>query len=1036
MLSRFAATTRPLCSPLVHTTTPRVVRRRAPSHVWRTHGARFSGSTSVRRGASEEVIAERALDDLHAHGYLLARVNPLHPDRLMVQEEVLRSALPPSLLPLLDAERACAPYAGPLPDKAVSSWMTAIGVRGDERRRELSCAVRALCGPVGFDFSGAASESERQFLREFVRRKGLRWDESGAADGHTDVAAGGGAGAPDALQWYRAELERCEEFERTLSRRFPHSRRFGMSGIEGSLPLLNALIGAFAQAQPDASTEGLPPPRVMLSTTHRGRLEMLHCVLRRPLDSLVESWSATNGPSYDDITGGHSANVHAPLCLAHPPHTEGSGVRHTSPVHVSMPPIPAHLEAMVPTALGTARGHIASLMWGLCSPEGSANGCATPSRDHLERACKRVLPLLVHGDASFCGQGVVAEALHLGTLEHFYVGGAVHVVLNNQIGYTMETARERVGPCRTLLASDAAKSVRCPVLHVNAEDPRAVLEAAAMASEYRVRFGRDVVVNMWGFRRHGHNEMDEPRITNGALYALVDGRPTALELFDKAHPAVASGIRQPGAEPNSRAVDEEKHKHSESAEGKRACGEYSKSRRWIVESEVREDSTAVSAEELGKAFESLVRVPEHVHVHKITARHIARRRAALNAIQGRTVSGDVAIDWATAELLALATMAQKEQVLCRLSGQDVERGTFTQRHAVVRDVASGAAHKLLPARVEVCNSPVSELAVLGFELGWSLASPHTFNMWEAQFGDFANNAQAVIDTALVSEGEKWQYKSNIAVSLPHGYDGMGPEHSSARIERWLSMHVDTPEAALARAKAAPDSSPSDVPEEHSRNFSLVHPTTAANLFHVIRRQMSPDHYNPLVVLSPKRTLHHRLSTSPLRAFVHDLKPADAESECAQSPPHFVSVFDDPERNEFTEKEAVTSVWLCSGEVFFDLIKLRASAAIEAPQKVAIIRLEQLAPVPSAALVRTLALYPRAEHAAWVQEEPRNGGAATFLTPFFHTLGHSIPEAACLRATHVLSRAAAASPASGDPSIYAQRQAKLFESVSHWTNERA
>lgn len=968
-------------------------RRPALALLVRSPRARWSGylrpARRCRHAAATDV--EAVVRDLEEHGHRLAYVNVLRGDGLMLPPDTIARTLPPTLAPLLELRvHLGGSEATRLPDAAADGLASALprgGALSDQRVAE---AVRAYCGPIGFDCAHVATEAERHFFRQCAA-------EHDATLPSVDSRVVGIAECALGDEWVRGQLAMCAAFEGWMQKRYPHAKRFSLAGLHGAIPLLNALIGMHGAAAHDHAACGDHAlPRVVLGTTHRGRLDMHAHVLRQPIAALARRWDATGGPTYDDICTGHSADV----CVS----------SLSRPVHVSMPPIPAHLEALVPAMLGKARAHVTALAGDSETMQHSS--CELSDSDAFTWACSHILPMIVHGDASFCGQGVVAESLLLGTLRGYSVGGAVHVILNNQIGYTTEMAAERSLESRAVLSSDVAKASSCPVLHVNSAAPQALVRAAHIAIAYRRAFRRDLVLNVWGFRSHGHNEMDEPRITNVRMYQGIDARPRDWIALDAAiEGADFISVEEGGPED-------------------------------LVNTEVpstitqRPTDTRVSSDELRDALRALVDIPGNFALHKIVKRHVDRRRKLLDGLpqldglDGSGATGGALVDWATAELLALNTMAQSG-LRCRLVGQDVARGTFTQRHAVAYDSESGAAHRLVHQRVEVINAPVTELAAVGFELGWSSVPRPSLCVWEAQFGDFANNAQPIIDTAIVSQCEKWGYDSNLVLLLPHGYDGMGPEHSSARPERWLQMHPDTPEHALKRYRTSRANS------EEIRSsacastaasvspFSVLHLTDPANLFHALRSQVLTNHVRPLIVLSPKRMLHHRRAVSALSDFL--VTDERVPGGCAFQP-----VLDDV--REDTNRDIVTTLWLCSGESYYDLLALRESGEIDAPDTVAIVRLEQLAPFPELALANVISRYPGATRALWCQEEPYNGGARAFVTPFFDALAREalLPALAHIS---VVSRASAASPATGHPRVYAQRQEKLRMDIIRRTNEK-
>lgn len=640
---------------------------------------------------------------------------------------------------------------------------------------DLEWSIHKYCGTgIGFEFDHCYSEAERLFFTDLQPE-----ESSPKQDG-------------DLLLWAYEQLLRGVHFGEFMSGRYSTARRFGIEGIEAAVPALNAIVNAFgdydtSQIRSSSSSDSAPlrqkTKRLVLGTQHRGRLDFLANVLEIPLEELVNRWDITDGPSYDDICCGYHRDVAT---------RSGNNV-----VHISMLPIPAHLEAMGAVVSGKSRAHAVAQRLHRTSADN--DGSSTQWDEALAR--RRVLPVTVHGDSSVCGQGIVSECLQLGTFEHYDCGGTIRLVLNNQIGFTTEVAlirnRSKHGMAQV---SDLAKSAGAPVLHVNARLVPDVVRSATIAVDYRQRFGKDVFLNLWGWREHGHNELDDPHPTNVRLYQKIESQPSIIDQFrglnDDGHPAQGSVFD------NVEARVEQEYSKAKAIPRRPSwkASSTSLSSDGAVKHSLRPkriiSRTSVDQQLLDKAASRLTRIPEGFQMHHLVERVVESRKHALSDDSRRGK-----IDWATAELLALTTLDQ-QGIYCRLSGEDVQRGTFFQRHAVWHDVENGNEHHPL-APVEICNSPLSELGVIGFDYGFSVARPaDSLVLWEAQFGDFVNGAQPILDAVLSSSDEKWGMQSGLTckllfvelvttpvhldvspipfllfafffrtVLLPHGYDG-------------------------------------------------------------------------------------------------------------------------------------------------------------------------------------------------------------------------------------------------------------------------
>lgn len=692
-------------------------------------------------------------------------------------------------------------------------------------------------------------------------------------------------------------LSRVETFEGFLAERLPTTKRFGCDGAESFLLLMEVVI---------RESSALGVKDVTIGGMHRSRLAQLALVAGKPLPVLMSE--VKGGPA---VPPGLDAASDVPYHLGYSGEREFSG----RSLHVSVTPHPSHLEVVGSVALGRVRAK-------------QARG--TPS-----------LPLLVHTDASFAGQGIVAEMLQMARLPSFNVGGTVHLVLNNQVGFT--TAPEDGRSAR--FCTDIAHLTETPVLHVNGDDPEAVVRAGVVAAHWRAAFGADIVVDLWAYRRNGHNEIDEPRFTQPLMYKAIDGRPSVATLY-----AARLGTEKPSQEDLRQELQAAFERPHRPNAVDAFAGAWQGLRFGSEDDLLSFVETGLPEDELRKLGASLTAIPAGFKLEPKAARFLEQRRTALESGEG--------INWATAEALALASLVAEGKGV-RLGGQDTPRGTFTQRHLILADQETGRQHRVLGPEAEVFNSPLIEYAVLGFEYGYATAAPDTLVLWEAQFGDFLNIAQPVFDQFLTCGEDRWQRSSGLVLLLPHGLDGGGPDHSTARPERLL--------AACAKG-----------------NIQIANASTPANYFHLLRRQLHRNFRKPLVVLAPKALLRLRRAVSSLR----DFGPGTG----------FRPVIPDP------EIAGAKRVLLCSGKLFYELLAQRER---QGRDDVAIIRLEQLYPLPAPELRSALAAHHGAE-LLWCQEELFNMG------PFL-VLDRQL-EAIAGRRLRYVGRAAAASPAAG----YAER----------------
>lgn len=789
--------------------------------------------------------------------------------------------------------------------------------------REIVAILRAnYCGNVGLEYMHIADLKERQFLQE--RMEG--------ADKIIEFSVEG----------KRAILNKvieAEEWEKFLAKKYVGTKRFGLDGGESMIPAMEAIIKYGGQ---------YGVKEIVYGMAHRGRLNMLANVMAKPYKIIFHEF-AGGSANPDDIGGSGDVKYH----LGTSTDREFGGAS----VHMSLVPNPSHLEAVDPVVLGKVRAQ-------------------QVVRDDLDKH-EQVLPVLIHGDAAFAGQGIVWECLGFSGIRGYNTGGCIHFIVNNQIGFTTSPQYARSSP----YPSDVAKGVMAPILHVNGDDPEAVTFACKLAIDFRQQFKRDVVIDMWCYRRFGHNEGDEPSFTQPLMYERIRKHPPVSQLC--AAKLEAEGVIDAGWADARRAEFiarlEDDFEGAKSYKPNKAdwfAGRWSGLHAPADPENARRNiSTGVSE----KLFDSIGRimttVPDDLDVHK-TLRRVIDARAAMFADKG----DKEVFDWATAESLAFGTLLS-EGYQVRLSGQDSGRGTFSQRHAVWVDQKDERKYVPLTnvphGRFEVLDSPLSEYGVLGFEYGYAMADPKSLVLWEAQFGDFANGAQIMIDQFIASGEAKWLRANGLVMLLPHGYEGQGPEHSSARLERFLQL-------------CAGD------------NIQVCNISTPSNYFHVLRRQMLRPFRKPLVIMTPKSLLRHKLAVSQRSDFIGDA--------------HFRRIMSD--RTPPADAD-IKRVVLCSGKVGYDLMEARDAAGLS---DTTVIRIEQLYPFPGEPLAVRLKRMPQLEDVVWAQEEPRNNGSWFFVNELIE---NALSEAGKkgMRPRYA-GRAAAASPATGLMSRHQTEQSAL------------
>ncbi|HSC19928.1 MAG TPA: 2-oxoglutarate dehydrogenase E1 component [Rhizomicrobium sp.] len=760
-----------------------------------------------------------------------------------------------------------------------------LGLETATPRQMVSILQRTYCGRIGYEFMHINDPEQKDWLQRRIEGP------------DKEIAF-----TPEGKRSILNKLIEAEGFEKFCAVRFLGTKRFGLDGGEAMVPALEQIIKRGGQ---------LGVKEIVVGMAHRGRLNVLANVMGKPYRQIFHEFQG-GGALPSDVQGSGDVKYH----LGASSDREFDGVQ----VHLSLTPNPSHLEAEDPVVLGKARAKQFQL--------GDTDTHAS------------VLPLLLHGDAAFAGQGVVAECFAMSGTKGYKTGGTVHFIVNNQIGFTTSPAYARSSP----YPSDVALMVQAPIFHVNGDDPEAVVHCARVASEFRQLFHKDVVVDMFCYRRFGHNETDEPAFTQPQMYRAIREHPTTLELYSRK--LIGEGtvsdedVRAMVGGFNAR-LDAE----FEAAKSHRPNRADWLDGRWTGFEKApegdRRGETAASTESLQRVGRAISTVPEEFHLHRTIARQLQAKATMLQTGQ--------AIDWATGEALAFGTLLD-EGYPVRLSGQDSSRGTFSQRHAVLIDQEN--EHRYTPlkhiregqAPFEVNDTLLSEEAVLGFEYGYSSAEPKSLVLWEAQFGDFANGAQVVIDQFIASGEMKWLRMCGLVMLLPHGYEGQGPEHSSARLERYLQL-------------CAQD------------NMQVAYPTTPANYFHILRRQIHRQFRKPLILMTPKSLLRNRRCVSSLE----DMGPGSSfhrvfrdQAECV---PGATTVKLAPDKQ-------ISRVILCSGKVYFDLMDEREKRN---EGRIQMLRLEQLYPFPQKALAEELGRFPNAS-VVWVQEEPKNQGAWFFVKP--------------------------------------------------------
>ena len=873
------------------------------------NGAAYAPAAPEVPAESEELLgavaAAMALVKAHRmHGHLAARLDPLGSE--------------PTGDPALDPERL-QPRLTPELQSRVPARLLRLYCPGETLADALPRLRRTYCGTMAYEIEHISDHEQRVWLRQAIESGAYRQPLS-----------------PDEQKTLLVRLSEVEGFEHYLRRAFLGQKQFSIEGLDAMVPMLD-------QAIETAAAGGAK--QVVLGMAHRGRLNVIAHTVGRPYDVILREFEGERqleAVTHDPEGGTGDVKYHY----------GAEGVRKTAAgdVRIRLSSNPSHLEFVDPVVEGTTRA------------------MQTDHEDPQGRHDPNVaLAILIHGDAAFPGEGIVAETLNLKNLEGYSTGGTLHIIANNQIGFTTEPEEGR----STRYSSDLAKGYDIPIVHVNADDPEGAISAIRLAMAYRERFSQDVVVDLVGYRRFGHNEGDEPAYTQPLMYEKIEKHPTVREQY--AAQLVERGVlAQAEADELAAAVQARMREAHEALKASLAAGGAAARAERRPDHAAKEDpTTALSRERLEELNRQLLAVPEGFTVHPKLAKQLERRLETLGPEGG--------IDWAQAEGLALGALVT-EGVPVPLTGQDTERGTFAHRHLVLHDAETGATWtpiQHLPgatAPFEVHNSPLSEAGALGFEYGYAVACPKGLVLWEAQFGDFVNAAQVIVDQFVVSSLAKWGQTSRLTLLLPHGYEGNGPEHSSARVERFLQMAAQ-------------------------ENIRIVNCTTAAQYFHVLRRQALHPKARPLVLVTPKSLLRLKQASSRVDELTGGA---------------FRPIVDDPSLDDEARSRTERLV-LCTGKVYYDIVGHEARAETE---DIAVARLEQLYPFPLAAYDALLARYPNLREVVWTQEEPQNMGAWRAIR---HRLEEGLPAEAELR---YCGRPWRASPSEGYPTAHLVEQDRI------------
>ena len=893
---------------------------------WPTPGREAKATAEkITAKAAEQGIS---LSDAHLQRAVLDSIRAL----MIIRAYRIRGHLAADLDPLGIAPKGSHPELDPASYGFTDADMdrpifidNVLGLETASMRQILDIVKRTYCGTFALQYMHISDPEQSAWLKE--RIEGYGKEIAFTREGRRAILN---------------KLVEAEGYEKFLHVKYMGTKRFGLDGAESLIPAMEQIIKRGGALGVEEVAIGMP---------HRGRLSVLANVMMKPYRAIFHEFQ---GGSYKPEDVGGSGDVKYHLGASSDRTFDGNTV------HLSLTANPSHLEAVNPVVLGKVRAK-------------------QDQRSDPDRGT--VLPILLHGDAAFAGQGVVAECFGLSGLKGHRTGGTIHIIVNNQIGFTTTPAYSRSSPYPT----DIALMVEAPIFHVNGDDPEAVVHAARVATEYRQKFHKDVVLDIFCYRRFGHNEGDEPMFTNPAMYTSIRKQKTTLQLYTER--LVADGLIPEGEIEDIKAAFQARL-NEEFEVGKTFLPNKADwlDGRWknMATKDLnnyQRGETWIKAETLSEIGAALTRVPEGFEIHKTVARQLESK--------AKMFENGTGFDWATAEAIAFGSLAV-EGFPVRLSGQDCTRGTFSQRHSAFVDQVTEERHYPLnhiragQARYDVIDSMLSEYAVLGFEYGYSLAEPNALTLWEAQFGDFANGAQIMIDQFINSGESKWLRMSGLVMLLPHGYEGQGPEHSSARLERFLQLSAED-------------------------NWIIANCSTPANYFHILRRQLHRAYRKPLVLMTPKSLLRHPLCIS------------DAGDFTDGSTFHRI-LWDDAQKGHSDTKlkpdAKISRVVLCSGKVYFDLLAERDAQKFD---DVYLLRIEQLYPVPTISLTQELSRFPNAT-VIWCQEEPKNQGAWSFLEPELEVILTKVRNAPT-RAAYA-GRTASASPATGLASRHKYEQQHL------------
>jgi 2-oxoglutarate dehydrogenase E1 component len=874
----------------------------------------FLGADQMHEQSVRQARVMELINAYRVRGHLLADIDPLH-------------AMPLLYHPELDIET----YGLTIWD--LDRLFITGGLAGTETatlREILDILQRAYCGKVGTEYRHIQSKDEKLWLREQIRREFVFPEP-------IDVEV------RKRMLW---KLVSAEQFERFLNTKYLGQKRFSIEGCETIIALLDQLIERAGELGIESITMGM---------AHRGRLNVLANVIGHLCERIFTSFEGSIHPAFPADEGDVKY------------HQGAAGERETTTgkkIELRLSPNPSHLEAVDPVVEGMTR-----------ATQDESMDEHELSRDE---AMNQALPVLLHGDAAFAGQGIVMETLQLAQLRGYRTGGTIHIIINNQIGFTTSPEAGR----SSIYSTDVARMTQLPIFHINGDDPEAAYRTLHIALDYRQRFRKDVVLDVVGFRRLGHNEADEPSYTQPLMYQRVKEHTGVRTIY--AQRLIKEGVLDEAAA-NELIAERIRRYEDAQARAKKVAAEQ-KSAGPPEEVQLQEIDgsklieTPVTSEVISEITRQISVVPEGFHLNPKMVSQLARR--------AKMGDGSLSMDWAFAEAIAFGSLAL-EGTRVRLSGQDSGRGTFSQRHAVLYDTQTGQAWAPLSdlaadnshGRFEVFDSSLSEAGVLGFEYGYSVISKDALVMWEAQFGDFNNVAQSIIDQYITASEDKWKQTSRLTMLLPHGYEGQGPEHSSARLERFLQLCA-------------------------ANNICVCYPTTPAQYFHLLRRQVREGFERPLIVMTPKSLL--RL-------------PAASSSLDQLTSGGFQALIDD---SEITDADAVQRIVFCSGKVFYDLSHARGSSPTvrEGSDRVAIIRVEQFYPFPISAVKETLARYANAGDLVWCQEEPKNMGGWIFIEGKFEDM---VPGGDRLR---YVGRAESPSPATGNYAVHVREQERLLHAA--------